>query len=354
MDARKVKFEIFKKDSTKQFLEILVDVKFGKSYLSNPDQRIDQKSQKGGTCFYYALNYLRPRFGKFFDESYPGRDIEKKISNFRKIMTELSKLHEHLLFFAKAITHDKEILKKMIQSDSIEFIKITGKVFFELINYFIGHDKFSLEGLINLHIAYVTIESAKNLLVDLGIKPDDAIKEYKNKYFPKIANELSFGEEGSLLTGATYEIIADKYHIKYTKWYPAQAFIGLAEAIEREGAIAVSCDFSDFSIATSKPLQQKFGKWDVYGWNESDFLITEKRKSDFNIINRHRILIVGLQQYGNDQYVVYMDPNSPNTADGPNVIFKIPYKFFINCLTSVHTWHKEEQRKVGPYGYVAQ
>ena len=158
------KFEIFEKDPTKQFLEILVDIKFGKGYLPNLEQRIDQKNQKGITCFYYALNTLRPRFGKFFSESHPGRDIEKKISNYRKAVTDLGNLHEYLLNLASLITHDKNELKQYQEKYSEEIIEKLGKPFFEVIQLFIDYDKFSLEGVVNIYIAFKMMANAENLL----------------------------------------------------------------------------------------------------------------------------------------------------------------------------------------------
>jgi len=300
------------------------------------------------------LNTLRPRFGKFFSESHPGRDIEIKISNYRKTVTDLGNLHEHLLNLASLMTHDKNELKQSQEKNSEEIIEQLGKPFFEVIHLYINNDKFSLEGVINIYISFKMMANAKNLLHSLNINPDQAVIDYQNKYFPNYSDELTSGDKCNILMGATYEIIANKYHINYSKWCPQKGYIGLAEAIKKEGAIAVSCNFFGFSIATSKSLQQRFGKWDLYGWDQTDFVKMDKSKSDFNIINRHRILIIGLQQYGEEKNVIYMDSNSPNSANGPNRIFKIPYDFLELYLTNVHSFNKvQEQGIIGPYGYIA-
>jgi len=57
------KFEIFEKDQTKQFLEILVDINFGKGYLPNLEQRIDQKSQH---LLLLCIEYTAPSIREIF------------------------------------------------------------------------------------------------------------------------------------------------------------------------------------------------------------------------------------------------------------------------------------------------
>jgi hypothetical protein len=90
---------------------VLVKISSGKNYITQPYTHLTQASQKGGTCWYYTLNYLRPRYGKGIDLLIAfvnkhqelktliadkdfiflqkHREIEKKVSEHRKHITIL-------------------------------------------------------------------------------------------------------------------------------------------------------------------------------------------------------------------------------------------------------------------------
>ncbi|MCE5318159.1 MAG: hypothetical protein LLG04_12470 [Parachlamydia sp.] len=55
---------------------------------NKPRERVPQAAQKGATCWYYAMNFLRPRCGKS-SPNHPMRAAEVKISAIRKMHTKL-------------------------------------------------------------------------------------------------------------------------------------------------------------------------------------------------------------------------------------------------------------------------
>ncbi len=70
---------------------LLIAMTSGKRYLSSPAKIRDQHAQKGLTCNYYVLNFLRQRIGKFPPENLTKeRRDEKILSAQRKELTALT------------------------------------------------------------------------------------------------------------------------------------------------------------------------------------------------------------------------------------------------------------------------
>lgn len=97
---------------------VLVDIPFGKHSIAKPDKTIDQKSQKGNTCWYYALGFLRPRYGKDFPDTFAKRRIEKIFSEHRKNSNKIEEQQTLANIFSQFINNgspvDKCLAKKKI------------------------------------------------------------------------------------------------------------------------------------------------------------------------------------------------------------------------------------------------
>lgn len=121
--------------SGKQPFEYLLNITPGKVYLADPARRLPQKAQKGPTCWYYAFNYLRPRYGKGYakgykqgTEEYEARRVEKAVASGRKRLTEIWQRYKRLHSTAeqeKDLTEQLKTLKptppfKMLES-SLKF-----------------------------------------------------------------------------------------------------------------------------------------------------------------------------------------------------------------------------------------
>ncbi len=93
---------------------VFLQIPQGKSYITAPEKRLPQAPQKGETCWYSIINFLRPRYGKEIDKLEPNlntdnaqlnsdidqliseRAYEKKLSDYRKKTT----YHEVLRVYA--------------------------------------------------------------------------------------------------------------------------------------------------------------------------------------------------------------------------------------------------------------
>lgn len=103
-------------------IKFLINIPLGKSYISNPFFFKPQLAQKGETCWYYVLNYIRNRYGKDFpDQNYLMRREEKIISSHRKKIVAIEKKSEKLLELLMSMQFeyqidevDKAIVKKRL------------------------------------------------------------------------------------------------------------------------------------------------------------------------------------------------------------------------------------------------
>ncbi len=100
----------------KKITEVLAHIISGKSYHSSPEIIQEQSPQKGGTCWYYALNRIRTRYGKESPD-HQARIFEKAISSFRKELTTLQSFESTL---ETVSTH--KLLQRNMKDSTIEGI----------------------------------------------------------------------------------------------------------------------------------------------------------------------------------------------------------------------------------------
>lgn len=312
--------------------EVLIDIPYGKTYLSNPQQTLSQPKQKGGSCWYYSFNYLRPRYGKEFDlVKHPQRRIEKIISKYRKINTEREEEEkifqamklcfphkkitvQHLAFVQSDVLFRSGLFSEKMQSLFLDFTKQHQHLDFE--SYFIET---------NLKIK---IENSRLTLSRLGVNPDEALRD--------ALTTKGISEYGSLeeLSTIYYNLIKAEaikaYKLHYSLWNPKDDIGSLFQALRQNGQFWVAGYFGKpFYTKPAHLLQDHFANKKIYGWNPEDY------SSGIPVDGAHAIVVIGAQKFKEREYVYYIDPNDPNDAvDGP-IIYKMSYNRFKSKIKGV-------------------
>lgn len=321
-------------DKFKNYDAVLLDIPFGKYLLSNPDVAIDQPSQKGGTCWYYSLSFLRPRYGKQFPENHPGRKIEKIFSQHRKRINGLEKIEGDYKVLIKSFGETTPITKNEAEQKLKQLLyseKLSNKVTYEneikLLNDFIKQDTFtSLQEYSKEVIDKKNIECCKETLVKLNIDPVEALENFKQAS-KKTTVKLHTAYHNIIRLQFYYH-----HQLKMSPWHPNDGIQSLIDALRKNGACAVGGNFGG-TCYSEKPheLKDQFGKRPIYGWSKNSY------REDPDDPSGHAIVVIGAQRVGKQGYVYYMDPNVPSLANGENAkVFKISYERFIQSIWNIY------------------
>lgn len=329
-----MRFEINKAESN--HLAILLDIPFGKSYLSKPKERFDQKQQTGPTCFYKSLNLsrMRERYGKLFADTHPGRKIELSISKFKKKLIEIDNIENVSVVLKEKLgaDADKKVVNEFIKShetkpknENPSKAHYIAKLL-EICKLFVNQNELTT---LNDYLKNYFLIQKKNcyneLLQEFNIDPDTLMKQRLTRF--GLSSSTLTTTYVTILSILTKIEIAKQFKINFTDWTPEQGFDGLLNAIKSKGPMMVAGYFGG-SCYTAPPhkLNENFGKWEVYGWDD--------RERSSNNSAGHSITIIGLEKINNQEYIYYLDPNYPITVNGPNRILKMSYQRFISDLAS--------------------
>lgn len=313
-------------NNNKNINEVLVDIPFGKQYISD-ESPVDQSAQKEGTCWYYTFNYMRVHYGKAIPSDHPARKIEKAVSMHRKRMTDIDERASLYRNYLLKKFKEKENITRMevkkflddFKKDEIEQYLLGKKKRIEvnkILNDFLAQEKIiPLKSFIDDTIMRLEIKSIEILLDELKAdypsrQPGQPVEEYKNN-----------------LNGFLKMELATQYGLVFSSWEPNQGITGLIEALRTQGSCYVSsyCG-TPFYKNEAHELNEKFGKRKVYGWNKGEYFKTEDNNAG------HAILLVGARKKGDQEYVYFIDPNDSNKINGENKIYKVSYNRFFSTL----------------------
>ncbi len=342
-----MKYEIH--TQTDQGTSVLIDVPFGKRYLSAPDQLVDQQGQKGGTCWYYSNNLMRPRYGKAFPISFPPRQAEHMISTFRKKITRVSFCDHYINELVEAFGPfiDKTKVKQTLLPNLEKIIKdaTTQIVVRDLLESFLAQstvDDFDTYGKTYSHNE--TISAYKWILEKFNYDINN-LEKLLDASMP--ADWSQEKKQNTILSNFWVEVkkqLTQHYNFKLLDWQKDHGVDALMKQLMQHGPIKVIGTFgSAFYKEPAYALGKMFGKWQVYAWKPDMHHLGK-------IVQIHAVVIIGMEKIQQQGYLYYLDPNVPITASGPNSIFKISYERFLASLYTAYGSPKHVN-PTDAYGY---
>lgn len=171
---------------------VIINVKPGKPDPSNPQLRITQKGQKGYTCEFYALNWIRQRYGKYSKQQ-PQRRNEQLISFHRKkwsLLTEKIQFEQQLIIEIENLKSQyKDLKSHILKNQCLDYISNPKNLlsFNSLIDDFISVKRRDLIG------KWKSKSQASKLLLLLESKNlSEFLKERHERLFSEYFNEECF------------------------------------------------------------------------------------------------------------------------------------------------------------------
>lgn len=361
---------------------IMVHIELGKP---GPNGRVDQLAQKGETCSYYVMNYLRDRIGKIVP---PGleekRKLEKIISAQRKEYTKLTiiKACEWIVvntaaaflqtYSAEQITI--ETIRNTLLKTFQFFLKDSGfSTFFEEVNrypFMPEHKEYMKEFIRKIKETYEHYSAEEYPLTELldinqltALKQADAfisfyekcfvehgldINELYNKY-REDCNDIDIGATSPLssslsgLAPNVKHVILDNIYqkvclqlndIKQTNWHPKDGIDDLIQLIHNKGPQMASGFMGIHYYDSSSVVDINIGNIHAKGFKSNSVKLNNNNDA-------HVILVVGVTKAGYKEskhdLVYYIDPKVTQKANEPLVIYTVSYSTFVKRLVESHS-----------------
>lgn len=344
--------------------------------------RVDQAAQKGETCSYYVMNYLRDRIGKVVPAGMEEkRKLESLISKQRKEYTKLTIVRacEWALVSTAAQyinVHRAEhrtidsIQETLIRTVQVFLADPGFNVFFEQTNgypFLPEHQEYMKEFIRELKSTYQYYLSKGYPLQELldivkltELKQSKAFISFYEKCFKAHhldVNELynMFRKDCSGIVGiyplpsslndfqddAKNMILHQIYlmnnlrlnNIKQSNWHPKDGIDGLINLIRERGPLMASGFIGKHYYDESSIVDLKVGKIHARGFKPNSAKISKDSDA-------HVILIIGVTKCGYEKsksdLVYYIDPKIPQKANRPLVVFTVSYTTFVKRLIESH------------------
>lgn len=344
---------------------------------------IEQKPQKGSTCFYSALNILRPRIGPNPSPQYQdARAVEKLYSNFRNEVAN-AKITDVPHFFTlfrsmtSALDNDLSLVSCLNNKDLIDIgLKFTGceakndrqRIFHlkatELFEQFCKQTQHNnlftfiscaTKGkIVKASNAFLTAlikdpktTYEKNKMDDFrdalvlrphqDINPEDPeIKQIIMKSFEPF--EVAKEKIEHIFSMANKEA-AKALGFRFAPWTPAQSVVDLQKCLKTYGPLLIKGKFGQSNYSVDPKPKTTIGGIPVFGWAPQDRITASKEIEGVGIAN-HVVVIIGAATGGlKGGFVYYVDPidgSRPAQPDRPNTqkIYIISYENLITHINS--------------------
>lgn len=291
-----------------------------------------QSPQKGNTCWYYGLKFIREQYGKdphpCFDEQ---RHLEKIGSDRRKLQTIQDRSYQESLTIANQLATDPNYAhRKMntltgaktflptiqaLQSSTSSLIREEASKLLKVIGPFCNQDKFD-----DLHEFLRNDNFTKRNLFNtiflnkLGLKAADM---YSEELFEGLRSkgwdEMTPIEKGPYLDSfafrASYQIC---YQLPESPWHPSMPISSLISVLETFGPHYVKGMFGK-AFYKSQPLTMKDKVQDRTIW------YWPTRAERVEIGKSHSIVIVGARQTESSSggLVYFIDPSDGSDPSNP-------------------------------------
>ncbi len=358
---------------------VLVELESGKPSANG---RVGQAAQKGDTCHYYTMNYLRDRIGKSASPHLENkRALEKLLSKHRKELTKLtivracewSIANTAVVFISqnpeayKSIDAIQLILAKTFQvlmqdagfythfahtngyplkkeyvpymMDFIKQIKDTYK------NYLAkGYEQerlFDLNYLTDLKQANAFIEFYQNCFKELGLDIEEQYRLYRESCvniptllaLPESMNDLEDSSKAMVLHTMYNDRCAQLNNLKLSDWHPDAGIDALMNVLREHGPVMTSGYLGAFYYEPDSTVNLTIGAIQATGFKPNTANITD-------ISDSHVVLVVGVTKKGYENssadLVYFVDPKVPQQPDQPVQIFAVSYNTFTRRLIERH------------------
>ncbi|MGK0183585.1 MAG: hypothetical protein ACI9YB_002902 [Halioglobus sp.] len=284
--------------------------------------RVLQAAQKGNTCWYYALNMIRERFGKDVPQEFQAqRDFESKASLRRKLQTRFSQKHESENQLARQLQEDPHYerfnikqkeqasifladMQRIIQGVDSEAAQRELKMVITLLTPFCSQGTHStLDSFLqNKHMEDRNRWNTKFLL-STGMDPASFYEKMTPKYsfYMKPWDEYSEVEKAPFLDNFSSLRSIEGYGLKESSWHPSREVDDLIEQIRESGPHKVSGKFGKMFYEEDAALQPRScGSYNLYAW---------KKGSTRKELNKtHSIVIIGASKRAPGGLVYFLDP----------------------------------------------
>jgi hypothetical protein len=260
--------------------------------------RVEQKRQKGHTCVYYALSFIRDRIGPASSPAFKEeRRLEKIASSWRKSITKLGNYN-----------YEKDMPKILDCHKTL--YKALGKDFDKEFESF--KREFTQHALLQVPAVQVQLG---------GKYPADKDRVFGDFSDPKAPDHLA--------NFMTYSTVARALGFEDSSYNPHMPVTTLIQILSHEGPIVVSSMLGVHAyLIEPHILKQKIGDLTVRGWTPG------APKAEGSKIG-HFITIIGAQKDGDKERVYFIDPNDSSIPGVQRKIYTVSYKTFKENLMSL-------------------
>lgn len=348
-----LKNEVHSMKKTDSF-RIILDIPIKKNYLGNWGFFKNQSAQKGGTCWYYVLNYLRVRYGKEFPkQDYSGRRVEKVFSSHRKQINKIESKENDFFKLVQSINfeyQEEKITKKIVQDrlryyleNNLDFLVIQIQICRDFLNQSQCDD---FESYLIEEIQKDHISNCQDTLQKLGLNPEERFNQYLTEQGPNFLGDLDLSTKYSIYSNIIYLEAIKKYHLKISAWHPCDGIFSLIQELKEMGAMAVLGQF----CRNQEPTKvENINGRPIYAYDPEYSSSSEMELgSDIG----HAVLIIGAETNNGQDYVYYLDPNDSSES---SKIYKILYSELTTRLSNVYSnkYPKLSPNIPGPFAVYA-
>ncbi len=353
---------------------VLLHIPDGKHYINAPNQLHPHLPQKGETCWYYILNFLRPRYGKAIDELQchessdteseqsaalkklkQERDFEKQISNYRKketyagilkryaeIYSDLLKQkniladkawvqnrlntisHEENTFSIQALLADKITIETQSTNSDILFLYQSiqtyneKKLELEILTAFIQQEKHKAfsSAFISENYAQSLAQHSKETLNALRLSAPPRLFDDSNKTAALIQEDMYYRT-------IIIDAIIKHYQLPLSPWNPSDGIESLIKNLRQYGPHAVGGKLGISHHQGEAESLGTFHSQQLYALADVDYKQIEMP---------HVVLVVGAEHDDNNhkEYVYLID-----TSLKAGSLMKISYELFCRGLLDI-------------------
>lgn len=305
-------------------------------------ERVAQPAQKGYTCWYYALNMIRERFGKASDQSLFKRQKEKLASLHRKKLTEIDlivmrqkKFVEDLCQSLNIQSVTKTMARSICNSPEDMGDKETG---LQLLRAFC---KQSEDNDLSAYIQNQYLRDQMRLdgefFLHFQKTPEQLYAQFKP--LPQAWHHLTLKQKAWFCDNVRVFLISREcYDLEISPWHPDQPLEQLLEALRKYGPHVVFGRFgSHFYDGKPYQLNEMIAKRPVLGWRPGTPRINEND-------DHHAVVLVGANL--DEKRIYFIDPNDASNPDAASQkVYVLSYEKFKSFLFNLRAQKIEINHK---------